>query len=421
MGLFEISTELRNQIGKTPYPGEVELTMALLKELGQRSRVHYYTISQRQESEIGADWLWLIFTNAGAYGFLVQAKKLRRFGPDDIYDIRNRVRYESRAGGYQMKTLMKTADSIGIPALYVFFSNVHSTFFCDSKLKLSPEGVFFDTAKNMHHFAFEEDIRTAQCPNLMPLSCMFSSLSRKCHYRELFDLCRSCSSCGQYKACAKDWPSRSRRKRRYVPQDKLNRTKCAEPFSHFFREQYSMDVPTIDCGTQMYPLFWAETIMQKNPKMLMYCLSLSLGREAELLEQISNIVICDYTNKHDDDYVDSLLGRDVVMDYDTVWKQEEILAVLSEKRKKCRLLRKVGLFGSYAKGTAHKKSDLDIALLYKKKVKVDEEGLEELICFFKEVKAVFRKHIDFVDYNTACRKPDSKEFVRDINSHILWV
>lgn len=421
MSVFEISTELRRKMGKAPHLGEVKLTTALLEQLGQRSRVHHYVVSQRQESEIGADWLWLIFTNSGAYGFLVQAKKLRRFGPDDFYELRSQVRYMSRAGGYQMETLLKIAESIGVPALYAFYSNVHNTFLCDGELTGTPEGVFFDTAQNLHRFAFEEDIQTVQCPNLMPMSCIFSSLSRKCHYQGAFELCESCKKCGQYRACAQDWMLRRRKRRSHVPRDKMNRTKCTSPFTWFFREHFAMDIPTLDCGTEMYPMFWAETVMKRSPKMVLRCMTRSLIREEALLDKIGNIVICEYMNKHAPDYVDGLLGPEVVMDYDTVWEKDRILEVLSEKRKNCRLLKQVGLFGSYARGNAHGKSDIDIALRYKKRAKADEESLEELIRFMEEIMAFFQKHIDFVDYNAACGKPESREFIQEINEYMVWV
>ena len=63
MKIFEISQEIRSIMNEKPEPDERELTRRFLRLVSQNHRIKYYQVSQQDEAIIGADWLWLIYTN----------------------------------------------------------------------------------------------------------------------------------------------------------------------------------------------------------------------------------------------------------------------------------------------------------------------------------------------------------------------
>ena len=69
MKIFEISQEIRSIMNEKPEPDERELTRRFLRLVSQNHRIKYYQVSQQDEAIIGADWLWLIYTNVGVYGY----------------------------------------------------------------------------------------------------------------------------------------------------------------------------------------------------------------------------------------------------------------------------------------------------------------------------------------------------------------
>ena len=181
MHIYDISKRAKEMLKETPVPDERELTRNLLRDMNNNHRVHFYQISQRAETEIGADWLWLIYTNRGVYGLIVQAKRLREASR---VDIRNSINYKE-----QMKTVFKASQKTHMPAIYILFSKDSISGSCRNEMLDTEEGIFFDTAKDLQQFAQSADFHTATYPKILPLTCLFSCLSRKCHYFKSSQLC----------------------------------------------------------------------------------------------------------------------------------------------------------------------------------------------------------------------------------------
>lgn len=66
---------------------------------------------------VGADylWWWLSRSTAECFGMLVQAKRLKKTGGNWTVDVRHR-------DGQQFRDLLKTADFLGVPALYAIYT-----------------------------------------------------------------------------------------------------------------------------------------------------------------------------------------------------------------------------------------------------------------------------------------------------------
>lgn len=97
-------------------PGEEVLTDLLLTSA--HPEVSYAWFNQKQEGEVGADWLWwFVDKTAECFGVLIQAKKLKRVGDRWTVDI------EYRSGDeLQIRRLMRTADDLKVPAAYVLYT-----------------------------------------------------------------------------------------------------------------------------------------------------------------------------------------------------------------------------------------------------------------------------------------------------------
>jgi hypothetical protein len=71
--------------------------------------------NQRQEGEIGADWLWWWLDPSGdCFGLMVQAKSLKREGSRWHIDFNYR-------SGFQLDRLHQTADHFDVPAGYMLY------------------------------------------------------------------------------------------------------------------------------------------------------------------------------------------------------------------------------------------------------------------------------------------------------------
>ena len=422
MQIYDISKRAKDMLNENPVPDERELTRNLLRDMNNNQRVHFYQIGQRAESEIGADWLWLIFTNHGVYGLIVQAKRLREASR---VAIRNSVNYKE-----QMKAVLKASKKTHMPAIYILFSKDSISGLCRNAILDTEEGVFFDTAKDLKQFAQSVDFHTAPYPKILPLTCLFSCLSRECHYFKSPQLCDVCLKCDGYDKCIeKETPDKSMNDlysnaidpyKRYFSND-MHISQCIRPFEIFFSNKYNIKYSPYAYREALLPLLFAESIMIQKPNLVLSCLKQGIERFSYLEQIISNVVINDYTHKHENDYSQLLVGQDLVIDCDTVYEKYEILKVLKEEKKSCKMIRKLGLFGSYARQTANSKSDIDIAIIYKKSFVQDEDALAELVRFLQKIILHFRKNIDFVDYNAAKNKEECKEFIETINSYIEWV
>lgn len=115
------------------------------------------------------------------------------------------------------------------------------------------------------------------------------------------------------------------------------------------------------------------------------------------------------------------MGADFVVDHTHIYSAKEIIQILKEKKQKYSFVRRIGLFGSYAKNEANGDSDIDIALVYSRRSFSKFEDLFELISFIKDIMGTFQKNIDFIDYNSACENENSIGFIEDINAYIKWI
>lgn len=422
MQIYDISKRVKDMLKENPVPDERELTRNLLRDMNNNQRVHFYQISQRAESKIGADWLWLIYTNRGVYGLIVQAKRLREASR---VALQNNIKYKK-----QMITLLRTSQKTQMPAIYILFSKDSISGLCRNMILDTEEGVFFDTAEDLKQFVQSSNYHTAPYPKILPLTCLFSCLSRECHYFKSPQLCDVCLKCDGYGQCiAEETPNEPMNDllsndidpyRRYFFND-MHISQCKRPFEIFFKEKYNIDCMPSVYSEALLPLLFAESIIRQRPSLVLSCLKQGIVKFRYLERIISNVVITDYTHKHENDYSQLLVGQDFIVDSDTVYKKDEILGVLEEEKKSCKIIRKLGLFGSYARQTANGKSDIDIAIIYKETVVPDEAALAELVRFFQKIILHFKKNVDFVDYNAAKRKEECEEFIETINSYIVWV
>jgi hypothetical protein len=92
-----------------------EETVSELIWQAARPYATYADFTRRQESAIGADWLWWwIDETEECFGMLVQAKRLHRRNDRWVIDFQ-------RDGGAQMAQLFRTAQTFDVPAIYVLY------------------------------------------------------------------------------------------------------------------------------------------------------------------------------------------------------------------------------------------------------------------------------------------------------------
>lgn len=397
MKIYEISQEIRTIMNERPEPDERELTRRFLRLVSQNHRIKYYQISQRDEAMMGADWLWLIYTNTGVYGFLIQAKKLQK---KETSVTRRILDYKSNSGERQIDLLLKQSREYGIPALYVLFSNQIQHIACGYSKPETTEGVFFDSASNLYDHFFGNN---PHGPKNTPISCLFSCFSKKCNYFENFKLCKVCKDCDDEAYCL---------------SNKSREEACPTPFELLLQGIYGITYEPSPIDERILPLALAESVLKKHPQYVIQCLSHQFSSSSNLPSQI---IVSDYTNRHGRDYLKTIMGPDFMVDYTYIYSTKEILQILKEKKQKYRFIRKIGLFGSYAKNEANSESDIDIALEYSHRSFSKFENLFELIDFIKDIMGTFRKNIDFIDYKSACEDENSISFIKDINSYIKWI
>ena len=118
MKMYEISQEIRSIMNEKTEPDERELTRRFLRLVSQNRRIKHYQVTQQDEAIIGADWLWLIYTNAGVYGFLIQAKKLQK---KEASVTRRILNYKSNSGARQIDLLLKQSKDPGCLHFMFYF------------------------------------------------------------------------------------------------------------------------------------------------------------------------------------------------------------------------------------------------------------------------------------------------------------
>ena len=397
MKMYEISQEIRSIMNEKPEPDERELTRRFLRLVSQNRRIKHYQVTQQDEAIIGADWLWLIYTNAGVYGFLIQAKKLQK---KEASVTRRILNYKSNSGARQIDLLLKQSKESGMPALYVLFSNQIQHIACGYSKPKTTEGVFFDSASNLYDHFFGNDPRG---PKNTPISCLFSCFSKKCNYFENCKLCKVCKYCDNEDYCL---------------STKSSDGACSTPFELLLKGLFGISYEPSPIDEKMLFLTYAESVLKKHPQYVIQCLSHQFSNISDLPSQI---IVSDYANRHGRDYLKTIMGADFVVDHTHIYSAKEIIQILKEKKQKYSFVRRIGLFGSYAKNEANGDSDIDIALVYSRRSFSKFEDLFELISLIKDIMGTFQKNIDFIDYNSACENENSIGFIEDINAYIKWI
>lgn len=399
MWVYRASTYIRCLMGSYYPPGEEELTRQFLEKLCASHRIRSYMTTHAYEARIGADWLWLIFTNSGITPFLVQAKKLKP-GQQQIGNAE--VRHARRSGPLQIDLLTEVSHATGIPALYALYSDSIAHVPCGSKQPNTGEGVFFDVADNIH----DRFLGTGQRGlKHMPISCMFSCLSRKCHYFPDQKVCKSCLKC-------------KHGKRTRYPECRDPKNACLTPFDQFFQRTFGLKVSPIPIDRNTLPLLYCHSVLTDHPE---YIPSMLSKQTAEAMAFCSRVIITDYMNRHDHAYARSIMGPDFVVDDSGICELEDILEALHAAKQKYTVFRKLGLFGSYARGEATCKSDIDIAIVYNEAAFRSEEAFLQVTAFVTEMLERFHKNIDFVDYLASYRNPNCKDFIISSNSTMIWI
>ena len=404
MKIYEASCAARRLLDENPPPEEAELTRTFLRNLAENHRVQSYRFSQNAEATTGADWLWMIYTDQTVSTFLVQAKVLRG-NKQEI--TKKEALYPSNSKKLQIDLLLEQSRKSSIPALYVLFSNKIRLVPCGSEQPKTPEGVFIESAARIHR-RFLGDGKGGL--KHMPVSCMFACFSKNCSYDNEDELCKICIKC---KKC--------RHKPYYHSIYRDN--PCKSPFAGFMKAEMELEVKDMAISDTLLPLLYCGSILNKHPEYVLQSVANEFSRLAAIPQQI---IITDYRNRHSEDFCKSVMGPDFEPDTSTVYNRTDIISKLKEIKKKYPIIKKIGLFGSYARQTdqihtATPTSDIDLALKFTKK-RFDEFGaLAELGCFIREVFETFHKNIDFVDYEAASMCDDSKKFIDSIQDDLDWI
>jgi predicted nucleotidyltransferase len=376
-------------------PGEEELTRRFLSQLSMHNRINSYMTSKRYEAEIGADWLWLVFTDSGVTPFLVQAKKLHK-GRQEI--SLQQVRYKSKSGKQQIDLLLQSSGLNKIPAIYVLYSNEIKNVPCGCEQPETMEGVFFDSAENL----YKRYVLT-QCGGgkHMPVSCLFACYKGECNYAEPDTECKICRKC----------------KKKKIEMGNGACSPCSEPFQEFMWRQYGVSAHAFPMNSELMPFLFAQTILRKHPEYIVKCLGGQFADSSLLPDQV---LVTDYIHRKSNSMATAIMGKNFILDTTRVYCAEDIVPVLREMKNRYGLFERIGLFGSCSRNEADIDSDIDIALIFAASKFDDYSGLRQLGQFIKEIMEIFHKKVDFLDYENAKVKPDSKEFVQSIQQDLIW-
>jgi len=396
MKIYDASMYIRKYMDGHPYEhNEVSITTEFINQISTEHRVKSFIFTQGNEAVTGSDWLWVILTDSGVYKFLVQAKKLHRC---KTYITKTQAAYMSNSGERQIELLQKYAAKTKAVPIYVLYSDRIDQFPC-VKTKNTEEGVFFEPAEKVFEHYFRDVEREKQLQH-SPISCLFACFSQKCNYNIPHTckrtLCVVCQGCGREKAC------------------KSNLVPCAEPFERPLWKHYGIRYTASPIQDFTLLFMFAESVLRHRPSLQIYCLYPIVNGAQDIIDRI---VITDYVNRHGQNYLSALLGENFAADQDNILSKSDIEDKITVLARKYPYFKQIGLFGSYAKDTASKESDVDIALVYDLKKIKSEEDLEKLISFFKETSIQLRKNIDFVDYLSTGK---GEPFRTDIDKYIDW-
>lgn len=386
---------------------EEQITNIFIEWLIENHHVISYCFTHMQESINGCDWLWIITTNAGAFYFATQAKKLH------YQSLRRRQVNYHRSNKHkpQIKRLMKFAIRIGALPIYVLYADKIDTIKGCPKGFKTKEGVFFDYAPHVNDLCINEAL-TKETP--FPLSCMFSYIAQKCSYENKDEnnaLCVACNQCIMYDTC-----SDKKKGSEQIDQ------RCKMPFLPFFKSFYNTDLDNHNPANEgLLLLRFGKDILSKNKKYLSFAINTLLGEDHPLVRQI---IVQDYMVKHDMNYAKAMMGEDFRIDDCSVLDPIEVEQKLKKLRDAFGIFRRIGFFGSYARyyydreteKKPGKDSDIDVVFEYDSSAFKSEADLLKIPAFIKEAFLAFHKNIDFIDYNTC-----DEQFGYSIRNKIRWI
>lgn len=397
MSINKVSQKIRTKMSEGfILPDERELTRYFLNQLSTNHRIKSFALNQNDEGKYGADWVWFIVTDYGIYQFVVQAKKLYA---NKKKIVKAQALRPGASGKLQIEMLINLGKQISATPLYILFSDQINKVSCGDIQPDTNEGVFFDLAQNIYNEYF---CNTKPGIKHMPITCLFACFSQKCYYKieKAFPSCVACKTCRK-KTCITT----------------LGKSQvCNTPFEKTIKHLMHSTCQKSKISEKMLLLMFADSVMHKNKRFLPFCFDENFNTYQHL---INNIIITDYTNRHNGNYIQALLGEDFKLNSQTVLQYDYIYSVLYENCKKYPIFEKVGIFGSYAKDTATSESDVDIALVYDYKRIKTTKDLELIIDFIKSVSLKLAKNIDFVDYESS--KKSNTSFYEDVSSYIKWI
>ncbi len=388
--------QYRDTIDRGQKTDEEELTKIFLRLLANNRHMKSFSFSRSEECRNGADWIWIFLTEYGMFRFMVQAKYLKK---SKTGITRSQVFYTTNANTLQVQRLIQSSKLINAFPMYVLYSEAKKTFQCRHKTFDTEEGIFFDSAENMFQYFSTAKQKTRKL-NHFPISCLVSCFSRNCHY--LSDRCRVCfhEGCRYMKAC----------------KNRGRNSPCKMPFQHLIQGLFHRTCVPETLPDSALAIMFASSVIDKNIA-LENCCIYDLVKDVKDLAK--TILITDYVNRHGDNYRKALLGNDAPADTSVILCLDEIKRIVLQEWKACPLFSRIGIFGSYARGTAKEKSDIDLALEYNLKDIDSKEHLNQLIRFFKNICLLLPKNIDFVDYISECK--NDPDFIEEINNDIIWL
>ena len=396
MHIKDISINVRKQMEARQEYDENGLSTFLINNLSDVYRIKAYMYTQRREANNGSDMLWLIATNSGAYKFLVQAKK-----------IKNQISREQALyrQGKQIKNLISAAEISNSIPLYILYSKTISEITCGHRvMNTIEEGVFFDSVKTIYDRFLNN--KNSELKH-RPLTCLFSMFSRRC---PIFDSC-PCTAC---LTCEK--------------MDCLCFNHCPSPFSHL-SFLYGIESKPTHLNNAGLLLLYAESLVREDRQIQSTLLDKVIEISHEALNTINSVVIVDYMNRHDKNYMTALMGNDIQIDDDSILSKDRIIDTIIEAWRKYPYFSNIGLFGSYAReGLSYtdccgkyeppnERSDIDIALIYDLEYVRNDNHLDGIVEFLKYIPRTLQKNVDFVDYR-ACT---DQEFLNSIKNQMIWL
>ena len=388
MKVYESSCMIRRLLSGRSNYSENTLTEHFVDYISTRYRSHAYKLTQNYEgSHSGADFIWIVITDHGVFQFLVQAKKAVSKYP---YISQQKIRL-----------LMKFAHKNNCVPFYFLYSNRINEFKCNS-IKTTEEGVFMESADHIYKYFNKEKSNL----NPLPVSCLFSCLSKECKYTdENMDIpCLSCNCCDIIDKCC-------------IIQNASNvnnsNERCDYPFIPFLRHHYQLDYRPKNLNSNLFLSIFADSVLARNPNLVPF-----LFEDTDYPSAfIDRVVISDYLNRHGEHYLNTLIGDEYEYNED-ILSLEYIIEVIKKHWKECHFFCRIGVFGSYSRNKATKQSDVDIAIEYDYNKIKNGNHLKKLIVFLSSIIKDLKKNVDYIDY-ISCK--DNSHFMECINKDMIWI